>query len=98
MNDSGVGSSVRRLCAPTGALLALGLVVAASALAAPSPDPPPRPAPPKAEPVQPTVTIVREVPVLTPAPVVRQSTPAAKAPTPRVKPKPAPARVKRVVK
>ncbi len=111
MTEWGVGSSVGRLCALTGALLALGLVAAAPALAAPSPDPPPLPAPPKAEPVQPTVTVVREVPVVTPAPcqavdpgredpapVVRHSTPVAKAPVQRVKPKPAPAKVKPVVK
>ena len=112
MTEWGVGSSVGRLCALTGALLALGLVAAAPALAAPSPDPPPLPAPPKAEPVQPTVTVVREVPVVTPAPVVRQSTPVAKTPAPvgrhstpvakapvqRVKPRPAPAKVKPVVK
>jgi hypothetical protein len=96
----GVGSSVRRLCAPTGVLLVLGLVLAASALAAPSPDPPPLP-PPKTEPVQPTVTVVVQAPVVTPTPV-RHSTPVAKAPAQRVKPKPAPApakaKVKRVVK
>ena len=94
MTEWGVGSSVRRLCAPTGALLALVLVFAASALAAPAPDPPPLPAPPKAEPVQPTVTVVRQVPVVRPAPVVTHSTPVAKAPAQRVKPKPAPARAK----
>ena len=35
MADWGVGSSLRRLCAPTGALVALGLVFAVSATAAP---------------------------------------------------------------
>jgi hypothetical protein len=102
--DRGVGSSLRRLCAPTGALVALCLAFAVSATAAtPSPDPPPQPAPPKAQPVQPTVTVVvRQAPVVTPAPVVKRSTPVAKAPVQRVKPKaaPAPAKVaaKRVAK
>ena len=60
MTDWGVGSSLRRVCAPAGALFALGLVFAVSVSAAPSPDPPPlpRPAPPKSQPVQPTVTVV----------------------------------------
>ena len=82
MADWGVGSSLRRLCAPTGALVALGLVLAVSAAAAPSPDPPPAPpAPPKTEPVQPTVTVVvRQAPVVTPAPVVQRPTPVRKAP------------------
>jgi hypothetical protein len=100
MADRGVGSSLRRWCAPTGALVALCLVFAVSATAAPSPDPPPAPpAPPKTEPVQPTVTVVvREAPVVTPAPVVQRPAPVAKAPVKRAKPKPAPAKVKPVVK
>ena len=101
MADRGVGSSLRRLCASTGALVALGLVLAVSAAAAaPSPDPPPAPpAPPKTEPVQPTVTVVvRQAPVVTPAPVVQRPTPVRKAPTQRAKPKPAPAKVAPVVK
>ncbi len=101
MADWGVGSSLRRLCASTGALVALGLVLAVSAAAAaPSPDPPPAPpAPPKTEPVQPTVTVVvRQAPVVTPAPVVQRPTPVRKAPAQRAKPKPAPAKVTPVVK
>jgi outer membrane biosynthesis protein TonB len=100
MADRGVGSSLRRLCAPTGALVALCLALAVSATAAtPSPDPPPQPAPPKAEPVQPTVTVVvRQAPVVTRAPVVQRPAPVAKAPAKRVKPKPGPAKVTRVVK
>ena len=101
MADRGVGSSLRRLCASTGALVALGLVLAVSAAAAaPSPDPPPAPpAPPKTEPVQPTVTVVvRQAPVVTPAPVVQRPTPVRKAPVQRAKPKPAPAKVAPVVK
>ena len=101
MADRGVGSSLRRLCASTGALVALGLVLAVSAAAAaPSPDPPPvPPAPPKTEPVQPTVTVVvRQAPVVTPAPVVQRPTPVRKAPVQRAKPKPAPAKVAPVVK
>jgi outer membrane biosynthesis protein TonB len=96
--DWGVGTSLRRLCAPTGALVALCLVFAVSAVAAPSPDPPPAPpAPPKTEPVQPTVTVVvRQAPVVTPAPVVQQPKPVAKVPVQRAKPKPA--KVKPVVK
>jgi outer membrane biosynthesis protein TonB len=99
MADWGVGTSLRRLCAPTGALVALCLVFAVSATAAPSPDPPPAPpAAPKTEPVQPTVTVVvRQAPVVTPAPVVQRPAPVAKAPVQRTKPKPAPAKV-RVVK
>ena len=50
-------------------------------------------------PVQPTVTVVvREAPVVTPAPVVQAPKPVAKAPVKRAKPKPAPAKVTRVVK
>ena len=100
MADWGVGSSLRRVCAPTGALVALCLVFAVSATAAPSPDPPPAPpAAPKTEPVQPTVTVVvRQAPVVTPAPVVQQPKPVAKVPVQRAKPKPAPAKVTRVVK
>jgi len=50
-------------------------------------------------PVQPTVTVVvREAPVVTPAPVVQAPTPVAKAPVKRATPKPAPAKVARVVK
>ena len=92
MADWGVGSSLRRVCAPTGALVALCLAFAVSASAAPSPDPPPAPpAPPKTEPVQPTVTVVvRQAPVVTPAPVVQAPKPVAKAPVKRAKPKPAP--------
>ena len=89
---------MRRLRAPTGALLALVLVLAASALAGPAPDPPPLPAPPKAEPVQLTVTVVRQVPVVRPAPVVTHSSPVAKAPARRVKTKPAKVTAKRVAK
>ena len=98
MADWGVGSSLRRVCAPTGALVALCLVFAVSATAAPSPDPPPAPpAAPKTEPVQPTVTVVvRQAPVVTPAPVVQQPKPVAKVPVQHAKPKPA--KVKPVVK
>ena len=98
MTEWGVGSSVRRLCAPTGALLALVLVL-------------PRPLSQRPhlirrrcrrlrspKPVQPTVTVVRQVPVVTPAPVVRHSTPVVKTPAQRVKPKPAPAPAKVTVK
>ncbi len=100
MTDWGVGSSLRRVCAPAGALLALGLIFAVSAVAAPSPDPPPAPpAPPKTEPVQPTVTvIVRQAPVVAPAPVVQRPTPVRTAPTQRAKPKPAPKKVTPVAK
>jgi hypothetical protein len=42
--------------------------------------------------------VVREAPVVTPAPVVQQPKPVAKAPVQRAKPKPAPAKVKPVVK
>lgn len=100
MADWGVGSSLRRVCAPTGALVLLCLALAASALAAPSPDPPPAPpAPPKTAPVQPTVTVVvRQAPVVTPAPVVQAPKPVAKAPAKRTKPKAAPVKVTRVAK
>ena len=43
MADWGVGSSLRRVCAPTGALVAFAWLFAVSATAAPSPDPPPAP-------------------------------------------------------
>ena len=42
--------------------------------------------------------VVRQAPVVTPAPVVQRPTPVAKAPVQRAKPKPAPAKVTRVVK
>ncbi len=101
MTDWGVGSSLWRVLAPTGALLALGLIFAVSVSAAPSPDPPPLPpAPPKEQPVQPTVTVVvqQPAPVVTPAPVVQRPAPVAKVPVQRAKPKPAPAKVKRAAK
>jgi hypothetical protein len=104
MAEWGIGS-LRRWCAPTGVLVALGLVLAVSAPAAtPSPDPPPgavapEPAP---APVQPApAPVVRHAPVVTPAPVVRRSSPAVVTPVQRTKAKPkatAPVKVTRVVK
>ena len=42
--------------------------------------------------------VVRQAPVVTPAPVVQRPKPVAKAPTQRAKPKPPPAKVTRVAK
>ena len=97
-----VGSSLRRVCAPTGALALLGLVLAAGAPAAtPSPDPPPQAVAPEAPPVThaaPPAAAVRPA-VVTPAaaspriaPVVppRATRPQVVQQTPTATPKPKP--------
>jgi hypothetical protein len=110
MPEQWFGSSVRRLCAPNGAVLALCLVLAfpAFASAAPSPDPPPLAAAPEPQPARPApapAPVVRQAPVVTvvvtQAPLVRSSPPAAVAPVRHVKANPkktAPLKVKHVVK
>ena len=103
------GTSLRRLCAPTGALVALCLFLAvpAFAAAAPSPDPPPLPATPEPQPARPAPSpVVRDTRVVTvvvtQAPVVRSSTPSVVVPVHRAKAKPkpkaAPVKVTRVGK
>ena len=95
-----VRSSLRRLCAPTGALALLGLILAAGSLAAtPSPDPPPQAVAPEAPPVartqpapvrsaQPTVVPVRVVhPAAGVVPAQPPRLPVVKS-KPVVKPKP----------
>jgi len=87
--------SLRRLCAPTGALALLGLILAAGSLAAtPSPDPPPQAVAPEAPPATQAAkpTPVARAPVVTPPPAVRHVAPVVRTqPTRavRVKPKPA---------
>ncbi len=96
MATSFVGSSLRRLSAPTGVLGLLCLVVAATSFAAtPTPDPPPSAIAPEAPPAAkaPAVTVQR-TPVATPAPapVVRRPAPVVRSTptvTPSVQPKPA---------
>lgn len=99
MAEPGVGSSLRRLCASTGAVVALCLVWALPGLSAPSPDPPPLSVTPEPRP-QPAAPapIVRRAPVASPT-VVRRSTPDVSAPVRIAKPKAvARARVRRVAK
>jgi hypothetical protein len=103
MREPWFGSTLRRLCAPTGAVVALCLFLAlpAFASAAPSPDPPPLPVAPEPEPTQPApASVVQQAPVVTQAPVVRSSTPVVVVPVRQTKPKPkaaAPVKVARVV-
>ena len=78
-----VGSSLRRLCAPTGALALLGLVLAAGAFAAtPSPDPPPQAVAPESPPV---THAVKPAPAAKPS-VVTPARVARVAPVARVQP------------
>jgi hypothetical protein len=102
------GSPLRRLCASTGVVVALCVLLALPAFgAAPAPDPPPLSVAPEPQPEQPApAPVVRQAPVVTPrvvtqTPLVRTSTPAVVVPVQRAKTKPkaaAPVKVARVVK
>ena len=101
MGGQGLGSSLRRRGAPTGAVASLALVLAVSAPAAtpaPEPDAPPLAVAPEAPPATRAEPVpVRRPQVVVPAPVVRQVAPvvavvptqpaATPAPKPSVKPK-----------
>lgn len=100
MATSFVGSSLRRSCAPAGALALLCLLLAAPAPAAtPTPDPPPLAVGPEAPPAASTPAPAASAPVAPAAPVVRRSAPAvvrtAPAPQPASRPKSRPAAAKR---